>query len=255
MAPLLTARGLTIAIAGRNICHGLDLALSPGQRWAILGTNGCGKTTLLHTLAGFRPPAAGEILLGDKPMRSCSRKHIARHLGVLLQDSADPFPATVLETALTGRHPYYGIWEQESREDREIARTALRDMELSALEERAVNRLSGGERRRLAIATVLTQNPPVMLLDEPTNHLDLHHQIMVMRRMSGLAGDGKGIAMVLHDPNLASRYCSHVMMLFGNGEWLAGTAEDLLTETTLSRLYQHPVGVLEGAGRKVFVPE
>ncbi len=251
----LSAQGLDIHVGERTLCRGLDLSLEPGQCWAILGANGSGKTTLLHTLAGLLPPANGEVRLGDREIGAMSRRTIAQLLGLLLQESHDPFPTTVLETALTGRHPHLGRWQREGAEEWALAREALTTMDLDGIEGRMVQTLSGGERRRLAIATLLTQAPRLLLLDEPLNHLDLHHQQALLQHLSHLANKGRTVAMVLHDPNQAVRYASHALLLYGDGSWESGESGTLLTAQRLGRLYRHPMKCLEQEGERLFLPE
>jgi iron complex transport system ATP-binding protein len=233
----------------------LELTLQPGQCWAILGANGSGKTTLLHTLAGLLPPAGGEVKLDDQAIEEMPRRRVAQQLGLLLQESHDPFPTTVLETALTGRHPHLGRWQREGKEELALAREALSAMDLEGMEGRMVQTLSGGERRRLAIATLLTQAPRLLLLDEPLNHLDLRHQQALLQRLTGLADEGRTVAMVLHDPNQALRYCSHALLLYGDGSWQSGESETLLTAERLGHLYHHPMRSVEQQGIRLFLPE
>ncbi|MGH8282430.1 MAG: ATP-binding cassette domain-containing protein, partial [Gammaproteobacteria bacterium] len=164
---LLQARGLTVRIADKCVCQDFDLTLQPDMCLGLLGGNGVGKTTLLNTLAGLRAPDNGEILLDGLLLRTLPRRHIAQRLGLLMQHQEDSLPASVLETALIGRHPHIDFWRWESHADVNIARRALKTVGLDGLEQRAQTRLSGGERRRLAIATILTQDPRVFLLDEP----------------------------------------------------------------------------------------
>ena len=250
----LTAKGLDIQIGERTLCRGLDLDLAPGQCWAVLGGNGSGKTTLLHTLAGLLPYPSGDIQLNDHPITTLPRRTIAQQLGLLLQESHDPFPTTVLETALSGRHPHLGRWQHEGEEDFTLAREALASVDLATMEERMVQTLSGGERRRLAIATLLTQAPQLLLLDEPLNHLDLHHQQRLLSQLRQLAAESKTIVMVLHDPNQARRYCDQALLLYGDGEWESGACEELLTVERLSRLYQHPMRMLQQGEECLFIP-
>jgi len=253
---LLSARQLRVEIGDIRVCDNLNLDLRAGQNWGLLGVNGVGKTTLLHTLAGLRLPASGQVMLIDRPIVNLSRRDVARQLGVLFQGEADDFPGTVLETALMGRHPFLGRWQWEGEKDRALARAALRDVGLDGLEQRQVSTLSGGEARRLALAALLTQNPRLLLLDEPTNHLDPHHQIHLL----GLLGQRVthadcGLLMILHDINLASRFCDHLVLLFGDGENLCGPVSEVLNTENLTRLYGHPVIAVEGAGRVVYLPE
>ncbi len=220
----------------------------------MLGPNGAGKTTLLHTLAGLRAPRSGEVRLGDTPLASIKRRTVSRHLGLVFQERHDEFPATVLETALIGRHPWLSPWQMESGEDLVIAERALERLDVGHLSDRWVSTLSGGERQRVAIATVLAQNPDIWLLDEPSNHLDLRHQVAVMALLKAQAGAGRAIFMCLHDLNLAARWCSHLLLLFPDGGACWGTADTMLVPSSLERLYSQKLLTVEVDGAPVFVP-
>lgn len=250
---LLRTRDLRIEIGTHTVCAGLDLGVAPGECWAVLGGNGAGKTTLLHTLIGLHTCRAGDIELGGERLERLRRRTVARRIGLLPQDSSDPFPASVLETALIGRHPHLGNWQWEGPTDYAAARAALREVGLEALADRDVRTLSGGERRRLGMATLLTQDPAIWLLDEPSNHLDLHHQVALLGRVRDRR-DGATL-MSLHDVNLAERFCSHALLLFGDGETLAGPTAEVLSEDHLSRLYRHPIRRLDDGPRRVFLAE
>ena len=254
-APLLKAQGLTVEIGGKRVCAGLDHDIHAGQRWAMLGINGVGKTTLLHTLAGLRKPAAGEARLDGEDIHELPRRTVARKLGLLLQEEGDAFPGTVLETALSGRHPHLGRWQWESAADRELAQQALAQVGLEGFEDRLLDTLSGGERRRLSLATLLCQQPRLFLLDEPTNHLDPHQQIRLLDLLAAQTRDGdRALLMILHDVNLATRFCDHALLLFGDGESLCGPAGEVLTAHNIERLYGHPVLELDGPMGPVYLP-
>jgi iron complex transport system ATP-binding protein len=173
---------------------------------------------------------------------------------MMLQHQADPFPSTVLEMALLGRHAQTGIWHWESAADIQLARNALRAVDLHGLEQRTAVSLSGGERRRLAMATLLTQDPQLLLLDEPLNHLDPQHRFMVLDCLAALCAGGKAVVASLHDPMLAARYASHVLLLHGDGRWAFGTVADLLTTDRLEALYRTPFASLHHDGQRVLVP-
>lgn len=253
---LLTCHHLECRIGERLLCSDLELEVNAGEYWAILGANGSGKTTLLHTLAGLQPPHSGEIQLESTSLTLLSRRSIARQLGLLLQESYDAFPATVWETVLTGRHPYLGRWQSVSSEDIALARTALEQMDLAELHDRPVQQLSGGERRRLAIATLLTQTPALMLLDEPLNHLDLRHQQQLLKLLGSLCeAKGKAVMMVLHEPNQALRHSDKVLLLAGDGSWQAGKSKELLTAENLSNLYGYPIEMVSSGERQLFIPQ
>ena len=251
----VNAEALTVSVGQKLICRDFDLEIRAGEHWGMLGGNGVGKTTLLHTLAGLRKPVSGRILLDDSDLQDYRRLHLARKAGVLFQDSQDTFPATVKETVLTGRFPYQSFWPGAQREDITLADTALAQLNLAPMQDRQVDTLSGGERRRLAIATLLLQDPGLWLLDEPTNHLDLHHQIQVLDLISQRVRDRNGaLLMVLHDVNLISRYCSHAILMPGQEQLLCGEVATIINRTNLENLYRHPVHEISGEGRKYYFP-
>jgi iron complex transport system ATP-binding protein len=253
---LLETRALQVTIGDTAVCRDLDLTINAGERWCILGCNGAGKTTLLLTLAGLRPPQAGRIALQQQALSALPRRQIARQVGILFQDQTDAFPASVLDTVLTGRHPWQGPLQWEGAADLQKARTALQAVGLAGIEQRSVTTLSGGERRRLGIATLITQDPQLLLLDEPTNHLDIHHQIRTLQLVSDLAADGnRALLLVMHDLNLAARYCNRFLLLFGAGETAQGNAAEVLTRPNLERLYQHPLLPLQGPQGEVWIPQ
>ena len=260
--PLIFTRDLSLRIGNTDVCHALNWQVNPGERWAILGKNGVGKSTLLTALAGLRRPQHGELNLcgvqiGVSPAPTFSRQaqqQIAKRRGYLAQHHNDPFSSTVLETALIGRHPHLGRWDWESAHDRAIAQAALNELDLAALADRDVQTLSGGERQRLAVAQLLTQQPQLFLLDEPLTHLDLSHQVAVMELFACQAATGAAVVAVLHDPGFAVRYCAHALLLFGNGEWLAGASCDIITAKNLTRLYGYPLREIESLGERWFIP-
>ncbi len=255
MNPILQAQQLTVCIAGKTICAALDISIERGQCWGILGSNGAGKTTLLHTLAGLRPAASGMVLLDGQSLATLARRTVAQHIGVLFQDTQDAFPDSVLNTVLIGRHPHLKAWSFESAEDIALAQRALAAAGLAGLEHRLISTLSGGERRRVALATVLAQDPTLHLLDEPVNHLDLHQQIAALDLLGArVRDDGKAVVMSVHDVNLAARYCDHVLLLFGDGTLAQGQTSTVLSRTSLERLYQHPIISVAGPRGPAFLP-
>ncbi|ANO50374.1 ABC transporter ATP-binding protein [Woeseia oceani] len=250
---VLAGRKLRIEVPGRTLVDELDFELRAGEFLAVLGQNGAGKSLTLHTLAGLRRPATGTIELLGQPLPGLSRQTIARQLALLPQHSDDAFPATVFDTVLSGRHPHVPRWQWESAADRGIASDCLRLMDLHNLHNRDIATLSGGERRRVAVAQVLAQAPDVYLLDEPSNHLDPQHQLDVLNVFADKAACGKTVIASLHDVNLAARYATSCLLLFGDGRWELGPAESILTAAVLSDLYATPMEALPWHDRQFFV--
>ncbi|HZF14434.1 MAG TPA: ABC transporter ATP-binding protein [Steroidobacteraceae bacterium] len=249
----LECRDLDVQVAGRMLVRGLALVARPGSFIAILGENGVGKTLTLHSLAGLRTPAKGAVLLEERLLHEWPRRARARRLALLAQSDEDPFPSTVLETALVGRHPHLGLWDWESRTDVEIARHALADVDLADFDLREVGTLSGGERRRLAIATVLVQAPAVYLLDEPTNHLDPHHAVDTLKLFRRRVDAGACVIASLHDANQAERFADQVLLLESTGAWQFGPTRDVVSAESLTRIYRTPIAQLQAGKRRVFI--
>ncbi len=252
---MLRAHGLSLKIAGRMLCAGLNVELRPGENWVILGANGSGKTTLLHALAGLRAPDAGRVSLDDRDIGAIPPRARARRLGVLLQEAESEFPATVMETVMTGRHPHLDRWQWEGAQDHRAAEAALTAVGLGELAQRSLSTLSGGERRRVEIAALLAQDAPVCLLDEPTNHLDLRHQTEVLELLAGRARRlGHLNLFVLHDVNLAARFGTHALLLFDRGECRHGPLAEMLNLPNLERLYRCRLRAVRDGDHTWFLP-
>jgi iron complex transport system ATP-binding protein len=252
---LLDVDGLSVRIGNTQVCRGLDLNLERGQCWGMLGRNGSGKTTLLRTLAGLRAPERGQIRVKGKRVKELPRRVLARTVGVLFQENSESFPTTALESVLMGRHPYLAPWQWEGRSDRWIALRALSRVGLEHAWFRSTDTMSGGEQRRIAIARLLAQSPQIAFLDEPTNHLDLGQQIRVLDLLAGRVRHGeRAMLMVLHDVNLALRYCDHLLLLFGDGRVSQGKSSEIATEAALGELYRRPVSLISGPHGPLAIP-
>jgi iron complex transport system ATP-binding protein len=237
----------------RRLVDQLDLEFSRGEFTAILGRNGSGKTLTLHTLAGLRKPQEGLVQYDTTPLDAMRRRDVARYIGLLMQDLEESFVTTALEAVLIGRHPHLKTWQWESADDERIAREALARVNMQEFASRTTDGLSGGERRRVAIASLLAQSPEVFLLDEPTNHLDPHHQVAVLDLFRQQANAGRAVIATLHDPTLAARFADRVVLLFGDGRWKSGPTRETLTAESLSELYLTPMVELASNGRRAFV--
>ncbi|MBV8802064.1 MAG: ABC transporter ATP-binding protein [Gammaproteobacteria bacterium] len=236
MKSLLKIVNVTLEINKTRLFNNLTFDIQRGEIWGILGPNGSGKTTLLHTLAGLLPVIHGNIFLQEKNLCFLSRKNIAQQLGILFQENQDIFPQTVWEVCQSGRyaHPYSSV-------DADIIKQALIDMGLDSKAQQFIQTLSGGERKRLGIATLLAQKPLIYLLDEPINHLDLHYQVKILNHLKHLVKNTSvSVLMSLHDINMAAQYCQKILLL-GKGEYRMGDTHYLLTSHNLTHLYQYPI--------------
>jgi iron complex transport system ATP-binding protein len=250
----LACHDLTVRVPGRTLVDALSIRFRAGTIVAVLGRNGAGKSSTLHALAGLNAGATGHIRIDGRELPDWPRRARAKQMGLLTQTAEDPFPGTVLDSVLVGRHPHIEFWQWESEADRNIARQALSDVDLAGLDGREVATLSGGERRRLAVAAVLAQEPQVFLLDEPIQQLDPRHQVMVLDVLRRLADAGRTVIMSLHDAGLAARYADEALLLFGDGRWLHGPEREVLDTANIERLYGLPVRELRWSTGRTFVP-
>jgi iron complex transport system ATP-binding protein len=254
--PRLEACELTLRIGKRVLVHELTIAFEAGQNWAVLGANGSGKTTLLKTLAGLRRVDGGEVLLDGQAMQHTPRRVRAQKLGILFQDTPNAFPSSVFETVLSGRHPHHGFWQPETVVDHDVAHTALTAVGLDDCSSRNVATLSGGERRRVEVAALLAQDAPLCLLDEPVNHLDPRHQIELLRLVCARAQyAGHLNLLVLHDVNLALRFCSHGLLLLADGGTRHGRLSDILDSSILETVYGCAMREIRSDAGRLFFPE
>ena len=223
----LALEAVELALGGRAVLRGVDLALEPGELVGLVGRNGAGKTSLLRVASGVRRPDVGVVRLGAAPLESLSRREVARRLAVVAQDSAIPFAFSVGEIVLMGRSPHLGLLGVETADDHALAEAARARLGIGGLASRSVLELSGGERQLVMIARALAQETEVLLLDEPTAHLDLPHQLQVLGLARVLAREGRAVLAVSHDLSLLARFCDRLALL-SDGRLEAGPPEALL---------------------------
>jgi iron complex transport system ATP-binding protein len=235
----------------------VSLELRRGGILGILGPNGSGKTTLLRLLSGTRQPTTGRVLLDDRPLDTLSRRHVARRIAVVPQETTLAFEYTVFEMVMMGRHPHLGLFELEGPDDLAIAREMLRATGTAELENRRFSTLSGGEKQRVVIAAALTQSAEVLLLDEPTASLDLAYQLEVASLLTELnRSRGVTIAISTHDLNLASSVCRELVLLKAGRVLAHGPTETVLTPHNVRALYDVDADVHrhDRSGHLVVVP-
>ena len=199
MAPI-SCQGVHLRLGGREVLHGIDLAVRPGETLGLVGPNGSGKSTLLKLLAGLRAPSSGSVQLLGTPLAALPRRRVAQALA-LVEQQADTLDAIrVFDAVALGRTPWLSALAPFGAGDRAIVEQALADVDASHLGERRWGELSGGERQRVHIARALAQRPQVLLLDEPTNHLDIQHQLALLGQVQALPIT---TLVALHDLNQA----------------------------------------------------
>lgn len=252
---MLKLSNLSIRRGARLLVSGLNWQLAAGEVWGVLGANGAGKSSLLQCMAGLLPSAAGEIELLGRPLGAYPSRQLARLVSFLAQDQAADLPIRLRDWLLISRYPQQGLWRHHQPVDEACVEEVLAQTDLQHLASRWTSELSGGERQRMALAGLLVQGAPWMLLDEPTNHLDLHHQMTLLPPLIAASQRGGGaLVMSLHDVNLAEQFCSHCLLLLEGGEVLAGPVAQVLNAEAISRIYRHPVDLIQTPDGRVFVP-
>jgi cobalamin transport system ATP-binding protein len=244
-------------VAAVNALRDVSVRIDRGSFTGLIGPNGCGKTTLLKLLAGVLSPDSGSVSLDGRALAGMSRRHVARRIAVVPQETHPAFEYSVLEMALMGRHPHLGPFQLEGPADVALAREALTATGTSHLAERSYMSLSGGEKQRVVIASALTQSPEVLLLDEPTASLDLGYQLDIGLLLQRLNRERSAtMVMATHDLNLAASLCD-TLVLMRNGRVLAsGKTSEVLTSAMVRQLYdvEADVRLHELAGHLTVVP-
>lgn len=239
MAPLLVLSDIAVRNNGNALIENLALDISPGQAWAVIGPNGAGKTSLLKTLAGLRPASNGHIHFQQRPLHEYSRRQIANQLGYLSENDAESFPLSVYDCVLSGSYSQHGRFTGPARQHHAACEHAIAQTHLNNFRQRPITHLSAGERRRVAIARLLVQQPRLALVDEPVNHLDIKQQLDMMDLLvENFLTRERALVVILHDIRIARKYCSHALILYGNGAWQAADISLLDDKKLLGRLYR-----------------
>ena len=240
---VLQVDNLQIGYGSRCVLKEASFSIGKGEIVGIIGCNGAGKSTLLKTIRGLLPKQGGSVSYFGKPLEAYADKELATKIAYLQQHVELGFGYTGKDIVMAGRYPYMKWWERESEADEKLALACMEYTGTAALAKRPINEVSGGQKQRILIAKVLAHQTPIIFLDEPTTGLDMVYQEEIFRFAKALAGQGKTVLMVVHELNLASKYCSRILLL-GEGTLLAdGAPQAVFTEELLSRAYKADICV------------
>lgn len=240
-----TLEQATFAVPGRTLLQPLSHTFPAGKVCGLIGHNGSGKSTLLKMLGRHHIATAGEVRLNGKALADWSGKLFAREVAYLPQQLPPAEGMTVQELVSMGRYPWHGALGRFSPEDRQHVSDAIDLVGLKPFMQRLVDSLSGGERQRAWIAMLVAQNSRCLLLDEPTSALDIAHQVDVLALIQRLSQQrGLTVIAVLHDINMAARYCDTLVALHGGGMIAQGDADTIMQPDVLKHIYGIPMGIL-----------
>ena len=235
---------ITVGFGQRTILHDLDARIEEGCITAVMGPNGCGKTTLLRCMGGLLKPQSGQVLVDGRAVQDYTARELAQRVAFVRQHQQTDFDFSAFETVLMGRNPYQHRLQNESQEDWDIVERCMRQTGTWELRFAKPAEMSGGELQRVMIARALAQQTPVLLMDEPVSNLDIAHQRDIMRLLRG-SGD-KTTLIVIHDLNLALRFCDDLLLLHEGGLLYHGPIADGLTPGNIRRVYGVDAHMAEG---------
>lgn len=239
----IDAEGLAYSYtSGQRVLDEVSTHVATGDVTGIIGPNGAGKSTLLQLLCGLLSPESGNVFLNKSPLDQYTDRERARCVAYMPQSVSPAFSLTVREVVALGRFPHLGPFGSLGAPDHEIVQDCLAQTGTSHLATRDFLSLSGGERQRVLLASVLAQEPQLLLLDEPTSSLDLPHEAAFFRQLRTLSGRGLGIVIVTHDINMAAQFCDRLVLL-GKDHRLVkqGGPSEVLQADILTDAYGSPL--------------
>ena len=241
---VIELKKLCLGYGSKTILKDVDAVICQGEMVGIIGCNGAGKSTFLKSLRGLLPLQAGQVLYYGKDLYRYSDREMALQVAYLQQQVNLSFGYTCLEVVLAGRYPHKKWWQEENDQDKELALACLEYTGTLDLADRQFNELSGGQKQRVLVAKILAQQTPIVFLDEPTTGLDIVYQEEIFRFAQSLAAAGKTVLMVVHELNLAAKYCTRLMLIGQNKIIADGKPNEVLTEDNLRKSYHSRLSVV-----------
>lgn len=241
---MIGLRHITVRFGKREILNDISADIAGGRITAVMGPNGCGKTTLLRCVGGLMQPTGGDVLIDDNPVGSYSARALAQKVAFVRQQAQTDLDFSAFEIVLMGRNPYQKRLQNESKADWDIVEQCMRQTNTWHLRFAKPNQMSGGELQRVMIARALAQQTPVLLMDEPVSNLDIAHQLEIMRLLRN--AKEKTILIVIHDLNLALQFCDDLMLFHGGSLLYQGPISGGLTPENIREVYGVPSHAAEG---------
>ena len=241
---MIELKNIRVDFGERRVLDGISADIAEGCITAVMGPNGCGKTTLLRCMGGLLKPRGGEVLLDGCRVQDYAARELARNVAFVRQQSQTDFDFTAFEVVLMGRNPWQQRLQNESQADRDIVERCMRQTNTWHLRQARPSQMSGGELQRVMIARALAQQTPVLLMDEPVSSLDIAHQLDIMRLLRGVcrgeasrAGSPRTIVIVIHDLNLALQFCDRLLLLHEGKAIYDGAVTEGLVPDNIRTVY------------------
>ncbi|MCS2608588.1 ABC transporter ATP-binding protein [Halomonas dongshanensis] len=242
---MFEVRGATFEVNGKRLLHPIDHRFAQGKVFGLIGHNGSGKSTLIKLLAQQQPVSSGEIVFDGRSLDTWGNREFARQVAYLPQHLPSAENLTGRELVGFGRYPWHGLFGRHTRADKDAIERAIALTHTEAFADRLVDTLSGGERQRVWLAMLLAQGSRFLLLDEPLAALDIAHQVEVLALVRRLCDElDLAVIIVLHDINMASRYCDELLALHSGRLLLHGTPVEMMTAANLEAIYGLPMHVI-----------
>jgi iron complex transport system ATP-binding protein len=250
---ILSVSKLTLVRGKTQILRGVDWRVKKGEHWAILGPNGCGKTSLLKSITGYLSPTAGEITLLGSTYGESDWRELRLKLGIVTSalQASIPLAEVGLDTVISGRYAQLDLWLATTRRDRTQAAKLLRFVGASHLAAREWANLSQGERQRILIARALMAQPRLLILDEPCAGLDPVAREEFLRFVEVLARrrGGPSLVLVTHHAEEIMPSFTHALLMRAGAVFSSGTKQSVITSRRLSGAFGARVSVSYSQGR------
>lgn len=229
---------ITVSYGKEEILNEISIEIPKGKIIGILGPNGCGKSTLLKTLGRMKSPKSGNITLQGEDIERYGFKDFAKKVAILPQTPHAPEGITIEEVVKFGRYAYQKRWSNEDQKGKEVVSWALQVTGLLDLSNKTLEEISGGQRQRVFIAMALAQQSEYIFLDEPTTFLDIAYQLEILELLKYLnEKEQRTIVMVLHDINLASKYCDYLIAMKDGKIIRKGLPKEVITQEILDTVF------------------
>lgn len=249
---MIEVKNISKKYGSKAVVNQVSFQIKRGQITSFIGPNGAGKSTVLGIMSRLLTKDSGEVYIDGKEISQWDTKELSKVIAILKQSNHLNVRLTIRDLVAFGRFPHSG--GNLTLADEEKIDEALECMQLKDIQSKFLDQLSGGQRQRAFIGMVLAQDTDYIFLDEPLNNLDMKHSVQIMKMLRRIVDElGKTVVIVIHDINFASCYSDEIIALQDGEIVSVGTVDEMMTASTLSKLYDMDFNVQEINGRKICV--